>query len=149
MVQLLALCFFGSKEFIDEAKVWLRRFGGNLFELYPLAIPAKMNFDSRLEKFPSWVDKAQEIGKLLKEELDIDVRPFPVKTNMMHIHLPMVPEKLRSYFKSFSKADIALGVWCEEPDGHSRCEFTVGEATMKLSTEEIKNYFLEIKNTQL
>lgn len=138
---------FGDRTFIDEARVWLRRFGGNLFEMYPLAVPAKMNFDSRLKDFPKWVEKAQAIGTLLKEELDIDVKPYPVKTNMMHIHLPKPPSKLREFYKSYNKADIALGVWCEEPEGHSRCEFTIGEATMELSLEEIKEHFLNIQNT--
>ena len=43
----------GSKDFIQKAKIWLRRHGGNLYQLYPLAIPAKMNFEKRIEKFQS------------------------------------------------------------------------------------------------
>lgn len=138
---------FGNSEFIAKAKVWLRRFGGNLFQLYPLAIPAKMNFDKRIEKFPSWVDKAKEIGIMLKEDLGIDVKPYPIKTNMMHIHVPMHPEKLNEYFKQYKDSSIRLGVWLEEPKEHSRCEFTVGEGTLEYSLEEIKKIFVDIQDT--
>ena len=52
---------FGSEDFIKEAKIWLRRFGGNLFQLYPLAIPAKLNFDKRIKDFSKWTEKAKGI----------------------------------------------------------------------------------------
>lgn len=132
---------FGSEEFITKARVWLRRFGGNLFQLYPLAIPAKMNFDKRIDKFPQWVERAKEIGKILHEDLEIQVYPYPVKTNMMHLSIPKLPENLNQIFKDFNDADIRLGIWEESPKGHSRCEFTVAEATCELSLEEIRSYF--------
>lgn len=132
---------FGNKEFIEKARIWLRRFGGNLFQLYPLAIPARMNFNERKDSFNEWTTKAKEIGTLLKEDFNLEVKPYPVKTNMFHVHLPVEPKKLNQYFKDYDQVDLKFGIWEESPKGYSRCEFTVGEATMGLTIEEVRSYF--------
>ncbi|MFT7688773.1 MAG: threonine aldolase [Candidatus Azotimanducaceae bacterium] len=133
----------GGKEFIEEAKIWLRRHGGNLFQLYPLAIAAKLNFDSRLDKFNQYVEKAHEIGEVLNTLPSVTVLPYPVKTNMLHFEFPKSKAHLQNQMKDYKEKgfDIGMGIWLEEPKGVSRLELSVGDATLRLSKEEIRELF--------
>lgn len=137
----------GSRGFIERAKVWLRRFGGNLFQLYPLAIPAKMNFDKRKNDFTKWTDKCSDVSRLLKQEFDLKTIPYPTKTNMFHLYLPNTKEKLRENMKSSKDMDISVGIWEETEDGKSRIEFTVGSGTMELTHDDIKEAFKRLLKT--
>ena len=103
-----------------------------------------MNFEKRIDMFPTWVEKAQEIGTLLKEQFHIEVRPYPVKTNMMHFHLPTTPDKLNTILKNYTDTNIKFGVWAEEPKGYSRCELTIGDGAIELSQAEIKKIFKNV-----
>jgi threonine aldolase len=132
----------GSKSFSDRARVWIRRFGGNLFQQYMLAIPAKMNFDKRRDSFSLWVEKAQAVGAALHEELNFTVCPLPVKTNMFHVLIPGDPELMSKKVKAVKRPEFNVSVWPQDsPAGLSRCEFTVGEATLALSDKEIVSAF--------
>lgn len=134
---------FGSKEFIEKARVWLRRFGGNLFQLFPLAIPAKINFDKRKMDFLNWKNKASEISNLLVSELNLEVIPFPTKTNMFHVYLPCSKDKLFTEFQKSKELgiDIRIGGWGENESGAQRLEFTVGDGTMELDNNKIIEIF--------
>ena len=132
-----------DNKFIEEAKIWLRRHGGNLFQLYPLAMAAKLNFDSRLDKFNQYVEKAHEIGEVLNTLPSVTVLPYPVKTNMLHFEFPKSKAHLQNQMKDYKEKgfDIGMGIWLEEPKGVSRLELSVGDATLRLSKEEIRELF--------
>ena len=129
----------GPKDFIEKAKQWLRRHGGNLFQLYPLAIPAKMNFDMRINEFDKYVTKAQEIAKAISSLPGVKVIPEKVKTNMMHLELAQTKDTLHKRMKESKEQgfDIGMGIWREEPAGLSRLELSIGDAALELSTNEI------------
>jgi threonine aldolase len=128
----------GSKWFVDEARLWIRRFGGNLFQIYMLAVPARMNFEKRRQLFPSLVKKARSIGAGLQQEMNLTVRPFPVKTNMFHAMLPGDAKVMSQRAKAARSPDFNLSVWQDySPPGMSRCEFTVTEASLAVPDEEV------------
>ncbi len=63
----------GSKEFCVSARVWLRRFGGNLFTLAPYAITAMKGFHSKQMRVSaessspfSFVEKANKLKRLVR-----------------------------------------------------------------------------------
>ena len=81
----------GSATFIAEARLWQRRYGGNLVQLYPFVLSARANLRRRLEKFASYSQRAQAVATVLRAIPGIAVRPDPPQTNMMHVYLQAAP----------------------------------------------------------
>ncbi len=86
----------GDKEFCDEARVWLTRFGGNLYTLLPFAVDCWSGFEtyaagSKLDNFKKRHKKLQEIVACLRSITNFDEfvvfdPPLP-ETNMIHVYL--------------------------------------------------------------
>ena len=84
----------GDKEFCSEARVWLRRFGGNLYTLLPYAVSAWAGFKARgLDKGdgPTFAEKRDKIRRIVtKLSADDTVSalvtfdPAIPETNMVH-----------------------------------------------------------------
>jgi threonine aldolase len=135
----------GSKRFVEEAKVWIRRFGGNLFQLYMLAIPARMNFEKRRHSFAPLVEKARSVGAALHRDLGLTVQPIPVKTNMFHVLIPGSADQLTPRIKAARTPGFNASAWPDySPSGYCRCEFTVGEATLQLADRELIEVFSKL-----
>lgn len=86
----------GDKDFCDEARVWLRRFGGNLYTLLPYAADSWYGFesyaaDSKIENFHKRYKKLHCIVERIRHETkfdDIGVFDPPLpETNMIHVYL--------------------------------------------------------------
>lgn len=134
----------GSKDFIVKSKVWLRRHGGNLFQLYPLAIPAKFNFDKRRELFSQYYEKAKSLVEDLRSELGLVIVPEVIKSNMFHLRIPMGKEKLAEKMKLVNNYIINLGIWGEDSLGRSVVEFSVGDSTIDIPNKELLRVFSEL-----
>ena len=87
-----ALC--GPAAFIAEARLWQRRHGGNLVQLYPFVLSARANLRRRLPKFGGYVERAQAVARVLSAIPGVTVKPDPPQTNMMHVFLQCDPERL-------------------------------------------------------
>jgi threonine aldolase len=121
----------GSADFIRQARIWIRRFGGNLYQIYGLAVPARLNYAKQVARFPDYVAKARSITALLHNSFDLQILPYPVKTNMFHVVLPVAPDLLKARLDAWSDAKLNLPIWTDaSPAGMSRSEFTVGESVI-------------------
>ena len=84
----------GNKEFCSEARLWLRRFGGNLYTLLPYVISAWAGFKARglgEGGGPTFAEKRDKIRRLVKKlSSDDAVRakvtfdPAVPEANMVH-----------------------------------------------------------------
>ncbi len=137
----------GSTEFIAEARVWQRRHGGNLIQLYPYVLSARANLRLRLDRFKQYYERAQAIARVLTSIPGISVNPDPPQTNMMHVYLHTSNEHLLEARTEIAETDrvllfrrpLATGV----PDV-SAFELSIGDAANALSDEEIGTYFTRI-----
>ena len=92
----------GSKDFCDQARIWLRRFGGNLYTLLPYAVSGRSGYrkywkqqqsdDKRsLLSFEEKRDKLVRIAKALMEQEQVrqvlTLEPSIPQVNMMHVYL--------------------------------------------------------------
>jgi threonine aldolase len=137
----------GPAAFIAEARVWQRRHGGNLVQLYPYVVAAQMGLRARLARMPDYYAKAQEIAAALTDLPEITLVPDPPQTNMLHIFLRGDRERLIAAALDLAQA---TGTWTfgalattPLPDQH-QLELTVGDATLALPTEEIAAIFRQI-----
>lgn len=129
---------------IAEARVWQRRHGGNLVQLYPYVLAAQKGFAERLGRMEAYCAKARAMAVMLSTFPQIEIVPNPPHTNMMHVFLRGELDKLRE-----ANLDIAqeTGVWLlswispTAIPAYQKVEVTVGDATMDLSDEEIGELF--------
>ena len=135
----------GPADVIAEARVWQKRHGGTLVQMYPYVISARHGLRTRLDRMGDYWAKAREIADGLAALPGVRIVPNPPQTRMFHAYLPGEPVKLRE-----AALDLATetGIWTSSVGhtavpGYGKIEFTAGDATMELPTEEILGLFRE------
>mmetsp|Transcript_33355 Transcript_33355/g.48341 ORF Transcript_33355/g.48341 Transcript_33355/m.48341 type:complete len:405 (+) Transcript_33355:76-1290(+) len=71
---LTGAMLLGNKAFITKSRVWIRRFGGNLFTLAPYAISAYVGFKNNVDTFQAKRDRLRHVialvSRLVMEEAE-------------------------------------------------------------------------------
>lgn len=135
----------GTAEFIKESRVWLRRFGGNLFQLHPYVASAAMRFDDALEKMPEYARRTREVYKILKNIPQIKFCPDPPQVNMFHLYFDSSVEALtqaRDQIAGEEKIWTANRFVSATPlEKMCYTEIYVGEGLLQISDEELSGAF--------
>jgi threonine aldolase len=137
----------GPADVIAEARVWQRRHGGNLFQLYPYVIAARAGLRLRLPRFAQYHERAVRIATALSDVPDIVVKPNPPQTNMMHVYLLGNPERLKAAALEIARDEkVALFSYLMPTDlsDYWSFELSIGDATEALTDEEISGYFRRV-----
>lgn len=140
-------CVVGDQDLIDEVSVWRTRHGGRLYGMWPYAASALSVLESRLPRMGKYYRHAVAISKALEDLSAVDVLPSTVQSPMMHLRLALSPEELRE--RAF---DIARRkkIWTfaqpfsSEGGSLQRIEFTVGDATLEFTPEEVRDLIDEL-----
>jgi len=134
----------GPAAFIAEARIWQRRHGGNLVQLYPFVLSARVNLRRRLDNFSHYCERARQIAQVLGAIPGISVKPDPPQTNMMHVYMQGSADALLEASTDIARTDrVALFrrvIACDVP-GFTAFELSVGDAADALSDAEISAYF--------
>ena len=90
----------GEKDFCDEARIWLRRFGGNLYTLLPYAVDSWTGYkenvvataaDENDGSFQRRYQKLQSLTRQIQSDTNFDTvavfDPPTPETNMVHVYL--------------------------------------------------------------
>jgi threonine aldolase len=134
----------GPAAFTAEARLWQRRHGGNLVQLYPFVLSARANLRRRLEKFGIYYQRAQAIAQVLSAIPGITVKPDPPQTNMMHVYLRCDTEALMEANAEIARAERVLLFRRTVPTGVpgvAAFELAIGDAAEALTDHEIGSYF--------
>lgn len=134
-------CVVGEQDLIDEVSVWRTRHGGRLYAMWPYAASALSVLETRLPRMGKYYRHAVAISKALEDLPGVEVLPSTVQSSMMHVRLKLTPEELRE--RAF---DIARRkkIWTfaqpfvSEGGSLLRVEFTVGDATLDFTPEEVR-----------
>jgi threonine aldolase len=133
---LPAAMLLGPKSFIDEARIWQRRQGGNLYQLSPSAISAKLGLDRHMPRIPEYVAKAKEIADVLRTIKRVTVIPEYPPTNMMHLRFEGHREKLLA--ASLQIADEErIGLFFYLTD-EGQYEVSVGESALVIDSGKLR-----------
>ena len=141
----------GPADFIAEARVWQRRHGGNLVQLYPYVIAAREGLRQRLPRFAQYHERAVRIAGALRAVPGVVVKPYPPQTNMMHVYLRGDPERLKATALDIAREEkVALFSWLAATDLPDMWmfELSVGDAAEALTDEEITGYFRGVMDQQ-
>lgn len=137
----------GPADVIAESRTWQRRHGGNLFHLYPFVLSAQKGLRERVGRVESYHAKAKEIAALLAPCPEITIVPNPPHTNMMHFFLRGERARLEATALEIARE---TRIWlfsrlAPTPlPGLTMLEWTVGEATLDVSNQEIFEVFEQL-----
>ncbi|HEY8279388.1 MAG TPA: creatininase family protein [Bdellovibrionota bacterium] len=126
----------GKSAFIDEARTWLRRHGGNLYHLHPYVVSAKMMLDRKRGRFSLYREKALEVAALAAKS-GVSVYPDPPEATMMHLRFSCDLVRARELRNQIAETEK---VWIGSPiarEAGSYFELSVGEATLLLPPEKL------------
>ncbi|MFN8595385.1 MAG: beta-eliminating lyase-related protein [Anaerolineae bacterium] len=140
----------GPQDVINEARLWQRRHGGNLVQLYPMILSAQRGLDTRLERIPQYCTKAREIAGILAGFPQVVIMPNPPQTNMMHLFFRGDKDRLEEAAASImreQKICLLRGFMPSQIPGYCKSEFVVGDATLEFGAEEIRSLFEEFLTT--
>lgn len=131
-------CLVGDQSFIDQAKIWIRRAGGNLYSLAPYVVAAREG----LKKYLPGLAKRREQAIWLAEQLNtidgLQTWPLVPQTNMFRLRVSKkADDVLPSVTQWMLENDCAVfGMPYEQGEQHFACELTVGDAFSQLTQEQ-------------
>ncbi len=132
----------GDADFIEKCKVWRSRMGGDLYTAFPQLITALNGLDTQLGKIHLWVERAQEIAKVLDTINQVTVKT--PQTNGFLVYVEGDLDKLNSRIKPLNEKFDASLLYQFKPTECShiqKAEMQVGPAADEIPTQEIVDYF--------
>ena len=137
---LSGCCLAGPEDVVAEVREWRGRMGGTLFGLWPGAASALSCLRRRLPLMPEYFTRATEIADAVRDLPGVTVVPDPPQAPMLHLLLRTSPEAFGAAVREL--AEDGLWTW-EKPmttgdPAVQRVEFSVGEATMALTVDEVR-----------
>ncbi|WP_435848073.1 threonine aldolase family protein [Streptomyces decoyicus] len=140
----------GSEDFVEEARTWRHRYGGQLFQQWPAALAALIGLDRELPRLPEYVAHAKVVARALGEGLaEAGVPWFRVHPEVPHTHqfqvwLPHPPALLdEAVVRQAEETRTAVFQrWFEPtpagPPGVALTEVTVSASAMDWTEGEIR-----------
>jgi threonine aldolase len=145
----------GEKEFCDEARIWLRRFGGNLYTLLPYFVSSYEGYRRHVLGIGNHISFDERLGilkfltKRIREETEFQsiasFDPVIPETNMIHVYLKVPLEDCikardiiieRMGVSIFSRIkQINATEQAHEGGFRAKFEWTIGNANGSISPE--------------
>ncbi len=131
----------GSREFVERAAEWFRRQGGNVIHRSPYVVAAAMGFDERLAAMPDYLRRTHFVYDALAAHPSIRVNPAAPQVNMLHLHLPVTPERALAIRRELAEQH---GVWMFNRiasaalPGTSSFELYVGDNLLNAPDEKVR-----------
>ncbi|MCJ2378362.1 beta-eliminating lyase-related protein [Vibrio sp. ZSDZ34] len=132
----------GSKSFIDRARIWVRRQGGDVYHRTPYIVSAKMAFDERLAQMPKLFERTQQIYALIQADYpELTLNPEMPQCNMLHLYLPFSVQQTEALCDALAREQ---GVWFGNPQptalsAQSKVEWYVGETLLTMSDQQLRS----------
>lgn len=136
----------GPREMMEEAKVWKRRHGGDLFHLYPYIISARYNYELRKNNMAGYWNKAIEYAAALSELPKVRIVPEVPVCNMFHVFIDQPVDRVKGHLvKVMQKWNLALfGGLSAYSDGVTKTEMWIGDRYGLVDKERIQGALKEL-----
>ena len=123
----LAGCILGgSREFVDAARPWITRLGGEVFRVYPYVLAAQEGLDRHLESLAGYQAAARQIAEAVNRTEGAHTEPRVPHTNGFQIVLDVSPEAAEAVLEALTRE---TGIWLTAGfyprPNESECSFDV------------------------
>lgn len=137
----------GQRDFIEHARIWRDRLGGDMSRCWPLAITAERGLDELLPRMPEFADRARKLAALLGELPGVHIVPDPPQTPMFHLHLEASPPAVTAATRALREESPLVPPRYARPSSsprHSSFEITVSEQFDEITDTEIGDLIAEL-----
>jgi len=137
----------GPEELVVEARVWRRRHGGALSNLFPFAAAAQRGLDLLVPQMPRFLEHARALVAALREVPGITVVPDPPQTPLFHVHLRGDRTGLQERALDLAQERRVWMFHKLEPSvvpGINMLELNVGEPALDISPQEAAELFAAV-----
>ena len=131
----------GAAGFIDKARVWMQRQGGNVYRRSPYVVAAAMRFDARIAAMPAYFARTEWLYDVLRDYPQWRVNPARPQANMLHVHFPAGRERLTTIRDTLAREHR---IWLFGGARHaalpdtSVVEWYVGEALLNMPDARVR-----------
>lgn len=131
-------CLVGDQAFIDRARVWIRRAGGNLYSLAPYVVSAREGLAKHLPQMPQRLDQARWLAEQLNALPAVQTWPRVPHTNMFRLRLDGEADQVLPAITDWMQSSgvAILTPPYEVGEGYMMCELNIGDAFGVLSEQE-------------
>jgi len=132
----------GSKAFIDQARVWVARQGGNLYRRTPYVVSAAMQFDARLARLPACLQRTQWLYAVLADYPLLAPNPRRPQVNMLHLHMPVSAQQaneIRNRIAQTHRIWLFGGASSCQEQGRSYIEWYVGDNLLAMTDQQVRD----------
>ncbi|WP_306335700.1 low specificity L-threonine aldolase [Streptomyces sp. KL118A] len=142
----------GPRTLVEEARVWRHRYGGQLFQQFPVAVSALLGLKHTLPRLPEYVAHARVVAEALHEGFAAAgvpwsrVHPERPHTHQFQVWLPYAPDVLDEACvgQAEETGTLLFGRWFPDgPPGLSVTEVTVTEEGLKWTAHDVKEAVAE------
>jgi threonine aldolase len=143
-------CVAGDTDLIEELSVWRTRHGGRAFGLWPYAAAARTALQMRLPKMSAYYRHALAIAAAVRDVPGVEVLPEPVQSPMMHLRFSAGLDAIRERVVEIARTDKVWTFsrqWASLGPRLQEFELSVGDATLELSPEEVRDLFVRLVET--
>lgn len=136
----------GPEDFIEEARTWISRAGGNLYSLFPYVLAARAGMERNLDVIPAAVESAAWLSSFFREELGLETTPNAPPTNLFHLRIDRDPVELLERAIAFSEANKVFVMPTPRPGrgDYSVLEFSMGQAVSAQPREQWEAWLREV-----
>lgn len=135
----------GPEEFINDSKVWKRRYGGDLISLYPYILSADYYMTRRLDKMKKYYEESMELAKYFNNIDNIYTIPEIPVTNMFHVHFSKDIKHLENVLIDImEKYDIGITPYFNELEDSYMFDISIGDAYEEVPKEKLDRCFDEL-----
>jgi threonine aldolase len=134
----------GPADLVEEARVWRRRHGGDVFQMFPLAAAARAGLERLVPQMPRFLEHAREVAGALRGLPGVTVVPDPPQTPLFHVQLPGDSDTL---FARAVELARQRGVWLfNQPQpmpspAACKIELNLGEPALQIAPSEVAEVF--------
>jgi threonine aldolase len=116
----------GDEDFVEHARVWRDRLGGNTRAAWPMAMAGERGLDEVLPRMSEFQQRARALAAALAGVSGVRVVPDPPQTPMFHVHLAVsAAMALEQANLLAEKTGIRLFSRANRAADPSRCSFEV------------------------
>jgi threonine aldolase len=132
----------GPQWFVQSARIWSRRAGGNLIAQYPYVLAAKAGLEKNLPLLPKMVETTALIAEHFNRFEHIQTLPAKPPTAMFHLRIDQSPELLIPKIMVWSeRTGVALfGQAKENYQDNTVFEMNINTAALELTIEQWRDW---------
>lgn len=135
----------GPETFCQEARIWKRRYGGDLISLYPYILSADYYYEQRKDHMAKYYAVAKELASRLNAIPGISTRPVEPVSNMFHLYFEaekaVVEEKLIAIQ---SQGSVGIAGYLVEKEKGCATEINIGDSFLALTPDERETVYRQL-----